>query len=104
MHFNNGPKKAKFNTLSPQGLPVLEEVFYPTPETKEKHKSESCVNKAFTNVCFLSLAKPLIVASIPRSTILSQPQQHICTAQAFNKYLLKSTIQCVKWKPFINII
>lgn len=92
-----------FNILSQWGLPVLEEVFYPTPET-EKHKSESCVNKAFTKACFLSLAKPLIVANIPRSTILSQPKQCICTAEAFSKHLLKSTIQCVKWKPFINVI
>lgn len=97
-------QKRKVQYTFPTGFSYFEWSLLPNSRNKKKHKSESCVNKAFTNVCFLSLAKPLVVVSIPGSTILSQPKQCICTTQACNKYLLKSTIQCIKWKPFINII
>lgn len=78
MHFNNGPKK-KGSIRFPHRVCLFWKKSFTNSRNKEKHKSECCVNKAFTNVRFLSLAKPLIVASIPRSTVLSQPKQHICT-------------------------
>jgi len=99
---NNRPKR-KVQSSFPIEFACLGRSFLPSARNKEKHKSEGCVNKAFTNVCLQSLAKPLTV-SIPGSTILPQPKHCICTTQSCNKYLLKSTIQCIKWKPFINII
>lgn len=96
-------QKRKAQSKFPIEFACLGRSFLPSARNKEKHKSEGCVNKAFTNVCFLSLAKPLIV-SIPGSTILPQSKHCICTKQSCNKYLLKSTIHWIKWKPFINII
>lgn len=72
-------QKRKVQYAFPTGFACFGRSLLPNSRNKEKHKSECCVNKAFTNVRFLSLAKPLIVASIPRSTVLSQPKQHICT-------------------------